>query len=172
MSSLREKVNKLLVGVQSGDERCKKELFELTYNHLKVIARRYVCDLNDVEDVLQNAYLKAFKYVNALDKSKDGYNWLCKIVQNEAYSYGKDNLDCLPLEEHSYRVDQRDVLDCISQQDELRRYLEGYSALDRQLIYLRFYEGNTYREIAQKLQMKKSNVHRRITKILKEILKK
>ena len=28
MSSLREKVNKLLVGVQSGDERCKKELFE------------------------------------------------------------------------------------------------------------------------------------------------
>ena len=58
------------------------------------------------------------------------------------------------------------------EEDELRRYLEGYSALDRQLIYLRFYEGNTYREIAQKLQMKKSNVHRRITKILKEILKK
>ena len=52
------------------------------------------------------------------------------------------------------------------------RYLEGYSELDCKLIYLKFFENYSYPEIAEIPHMKKSNVHRRGSKIIKEILKK
>ena len=97
MSTLRGEVNKLLSGIKAGKEDSKEKLFELTYNHLKIIARCYVHNKNDIEDVLQIAYLKVFRYINAIDVSKDGYNWLCKIVQNEAYRFGKNNPTYLPL---------------------------------------------------------------------------
>ncbi|MBE7100372.1 MAG: sigma-70 family RNA polymerase sigma factor [Clostridiales bacterium] len=172
MSTLRGEVNKLLAGIKAGKEHYKKKLFERTYNHLKIIARCYVQDKNDVEDVLQMTYLRAFKYIEALDSSKDGYNWLCKIVQNEAYTLAKKNPVHFSLDDYSQEANSQDVWNNISDKDELYRYLEGYSALDRQLLYLKFYENYSYFEIAEKMGMKKSNVHRRIAKMLKEILKK
>ena len=172
MSTLRGEVNKLLSGIKTGKEDSKEKLFELTYNHLKIIARYYVHNKNDIEDVLQMAYLKVFRYINAIDVSKDGYNWLCKIVQNEAYRFGKSNPTYLPLDDYSQRMDSINIIDYISAKDEIHRYLEGYSELDCRLIYLKFYEDYSYSEIAEKMNMKKSNVHRLVSKILKEILTK
>ena len=171
MSTLREDVNRLLAGVKSGKEDSKEKLFELTYNHLKIIARIYVYDKNDVEDVLQIAYLKVFKHIKSFNLSKDGYNWLCKIVQNVAYTLRRKTPTCVSLDDYSQCADSRDIMDYISAKEEIYRYLENYSERDRQLIYLRFYEDYCYSEIAEKMNMKKSNVHRRISKIVKEILK-
>ena len=172
MSTLRGEVNKLLSGIKAGKEDSKEKLFELTYNHLKIIARCYVHNKNDIEDVLQIAYLKVFRYINAIDVSKDGYNWLCKIVQNEAYRFGKNNPTYLPLDDYAETINFEDVTDWIYAKDEIYKYLAGYSELDRMLIYLKFYEDYSYSEVAEKMKMKKSNVHRRVSKILKEILAK
>ena len=83
MSFLGKDINKILSRIQTGDERAKEELFEKTYSHLKAVVYRYLHDKNDVEDVLSNVYLKVFSSIKAFDTGKDGYNWLCKIVQNE-----------------------------------------------------------------------------------------
>ncbi len=172
MSILRRDVNKLLIEIQNGKEDSKERLFNLTYNHLKIIARSYVHDKNDVEDVLQISYLKVFKYIESVNPNKDGYNWLCKIVQNEAYRYSKNNQTYISLDDCVKNVDTKDITDLISAKDEIYRYLEGYSELDCRLIYLKFYEDYSYSEIAEKMNMKKSNVHRRVSKVLKEILRK
>jgi len=60
----------------------------------------------------------------------------------------------------------------IATQDEVQRLLQPYSERDRKMMYLRFWENRTIEEIARALEMKKSNVHKRISKILKEILQK
>ena len=172
MSTLRMDVNKILQKIKEGKDEYKEILFNLTYNHLKVIARMYVHNKNDVEDVLQTTYLRVFKYIKAANLSKDGYNWLCRIVQNEAYKFNKANPTYVSLEcckEDSISID---IVDLISEKDEIYRYFKHYSELDRRLIYLKIYEGYSYSEIANKMRMKKSNVHRRISKIFKEIVKK
>ncbi len=80
MSNFRREINLLLSGIKCGDKTKLKILFSTTYNHLKVIAYKYAINKNDIEDILIESYIKIFKYINSFDMSKDGYNWLCKIV--------------------------------------------------------------------------------------------
>ncbi len=72
MSRFRNKINKLLYCLQMGDKSKQQELYNYTYNNLKVIALKYAVDKNDYEDILVEAYLRAFKYVGTADINRDG----------------------------------------------------------------------------------------------------
>lgn len=172
MSILRKDVNEVLIKIKSGDEESKNVLFEKTYNHLKSIAYPYVRNKADVEDVLIEAYLRMYQYVATFDPKKDGYNWMCKIVQNVARDWGKDFFQGVSLEDVKPNGLMIEMEEMIATKDEVQRLLQSYSDRDRKMMYLRFWENRTIEEIAQALEMKKSNVHKRISKILKEILKK
>ena len=99
MSILRTEVNKILIKIKKGDEESKNVLFEKTYNHLKTIAYPYVRNKDDVEDVLVEAYLRMYQYVSSFDPKKDGYNWMCKIVQNVARDWDKGFFQSVPIED-------------------------------------------------------------------------
>lgn len=172
MSILRKDVNKVLIKIKKGDEESKNVLFEKTYNHLKSIAYPYVRNKADVEDVLIEAYLRIFQYVATFDPNKDGYNWMCKIVQNVARDWDKNFFQNVPLEDVEQNVPIIEMEEMIVMRDEVQRLLQPYSERDRKMMYLRFWENRTIEEIARSLEMKKSNVHKRISKILKEILQK
>ncbi len=171
MSILRKDANKLLMKIKEGDEQSKNVLFKKTYNHLKVIAYPYVYNKDDIEDVLVEAYLRIFQYINSFDTTKDGYNWICKIVQNVARDFGKD-IQGVPLEEAAERPQVIDFEDMIATADEVQYLLKDSSSRDKQIIYLRFWQDKTMEAIALELNMGKSNVHKRISKILKEIKQK
>ncbi len=107
VSIIRDKVNKLLNRIKTGQKDAFEELYNCTYNHLKVVALNYLADSSDLDDVLNDSYLKAYKYCSSVDMSKDGYNWLCKIVQNTAYDYNKQKMITYPInniETHMYLI--------------------------------------------------------------------
>ena len=172
MSILRKDVNKLLIEIKKGEEKSKSVLFEKTYNHLKRIAYPYVRNKNDVEDVLIEAYLRIFQYINNFETAKDGYNWMCKIVQNVSYDFNKKYKEEVPLDELDKQGRNVDIEEKIVIDDEIQRFLEKYPERDRKIIELRFFEDKTIEEIAALLKMGKSNVHKRISKILKETSQK
>ena len=172
MSILRKDVNKFLIKIKKGDEESKNVLFKKTYNHLKIIAYPYVRNKADVEDVLVDAYLRMYQYVATFDPKKDGYNWMCKIVQNVARDWDKDFFEGVSLAVAEQNGPIIEVEEMIATKDEVQRWLQSYPERDRKMIYLRFWKNRTIEEIARTLEMKKSNVHKRISKILKEILQK
>lgn len=172
MSILRKEVNRILIKIKNGDEGSKNVLFERTYNHLKRIAYPYVRNKDDVEDVLVEAYLRIFQYIHNFDGNKDGYNWMCKIVQNVAYDWSKNFTFEVSLEDANEKNFTLDIEEIIEMQDEVHYLLKGYSKRDKKMMYLRFWEDRTIEEIAASLDMSKSNVHKRISKILEEILQK
>ena len=172
MSILRKDVNKILIKIKKGDEKSKNVLFEKTYNHLKIVAYSYVTNKDDLEDIVIEAYLRIFQYIHNFDSNKDGYNWMCKIVQNVAYDWAK-KLTCeIPLDGLSKKSQMIDFEEKLIIEDEVRCLLQGYSEQDQKMMYFRFWENRTIEEIALALDMSKSNVHKRISKILKEILQK
>lgn len=171
MSILRKEINEILIKIKNGDEQSKNDLFEKTYNHLKIVAWPYVYNKDDVEDVLAEAYLRVFQYIDSFNPKKDGYNWICKIVQNVARDMGRKD-QSVPLEEAeeiAYFVDFEDVL---ATKDEISRLLQVYPRRDREMVRRRFWGDKTIESIAFELNMGKSNVHKRILKITKEIEKK
>ena len=72
MSKHGEYVNKLLKKIKKGDHKAFKELYNCTYNHLRVVACRYLRNLGVIEDVMQELYMRVYKYVQNADLEKAG----------------------------------------------------------------------------------------------------
>lgn len=172
MSKLCKETNKILIDLQKGNKAKQRELYDLTFNYLKVIALRYAADKNDYEDILQEAYLRAFRYIDSFDKNEDGYNWLCKIVQNVAYDFGKNYSPTEPLENAKHLKIFGEEFNKIASKDAVIRELQKLTAYEQNLIYLKFYEDLPYSEVARKMNSKKSTVHKQILKLFEALKNK
>ena len=172
MSFLGKQTNEILLRIKQGDAASKNELFNFTYNHLIIVAQKYLNNKNDAEDVVSSTYLKAFSYIDSFEATQDGYNWLCKIVQNLCFDFNKKDRPWVQFEKVINISAPIDVENHIEKKDTIQTYLSFYSELEQQLIYLRFWENRSFAEIAKLTGKKKSYVHKRVSKILKEIFEK
>ena len=172
MSFLGKQTNEILLRIKQGDEASKNELFNFTYNHLIIVAQKYLNNKSNAEDVVSSAYLKAFSYINSFESTQDGYNWLCKIVQNLCFDFNKKDKQWVPFEKVANIAHSIDIETHIEKKDTIQTYLSSYSEQEQYFIYLRFWENRSFAEIAKLTGRKKSYVHKRVSKILKEIFEK
>ena len=171
MSQLGEKVNKLLRRIKDGDKESFQQLHKLTYNHLTVVAMNYLYSSENLKDVLNESYFRVFRYIDSYDTKKDGYNWMCNIVQNVAYKYNKKfnvTVEINKIETHKlfYELDDN-IIDNAS----LLQAIKSLGGEEQELIYLRFWEDLSFAEIAAQKGMKKPTVYKKIRTALKTIEK-
>lgn len=158
--------------MKCGDKSKIDDVFELTFNHLKFVALHYLFNKRDFEDALSEAYCRALQYRHSFNIFKDGYNWLCRIVQNAAYDLNKKNGHYISesdivVDDFSYT----DEIDRMLTEDALYRYIKTLPKDDRQIIYYRFYMGLPYSEIAERLNRAKTFVYNRVKILSEKILK-
>ncbi len=166
-----EHVSSILRSLKKGDLESRKTLYEITYNHLLYIAKRYVIDMKYCEDVVMEAYLRAFKYIDTYNVECDGYNWLCKIVQNTAYDFNGKVEISISLES---LIADRLFCDCVNIDDciesmNLTYVMSKLEHYEKMLIYYRFFEDLTFDQIAIKLKKGKSTVHKQYLRIMKDL---
>ena len=172
MSVLKNEVNRILKNIKNGKNADFEVLHSVTYNHLKIVALNYLANSSDVDDVINEAYLRVFSYIRSANTDMDGYNWLCKIVQNIAYDYNKKSNIDFPInrvETNSlfYEIDEH-----VSDNLQIISAMKKLDGLEQELIYLKFWEDLSYAEIAKKKSLKKPTVYKktkRALKILKQI---
>jgi RNA polymerase sigma factor (sigma-70 family) len=111
---------------------------------------------HDAEDVVQEAYLRAFKSFRTFD-GRDGRRWLLTIVRNTCYTWLKGNRpreSTVEFDEgiHSTNGDAADpekILIRSADKQSVRQALEELPLEFREVLILRELEGMSYREIAQ-----------------------
>lgn len=77
---------RLIRDIMKGNRMAMQELYNLTVRNMTAVCSRYVIDQNDVNDVLQESYLKVFSGIGAFT-SHDGGSlvaWIRRIVMNES----------------------------------------------------------------------------------------
>lgn len=171
MSQYTYEVNAYLLQIQQGDRSKLDDLFISTAGHLLKIARRYLNNKSLDEDAVSEAFIKINLYVDSFDCSKDGYNWMCKIVENEARTINKDEkviaeaeITCAKLQE---LIAPYDILDDIS-------FGEKLSCLDeteRYVVYRRFVENESYEVIGRALNVTRAAICKRLKNIYKKLEK-
>ena len=169
MPKFGDVVNKLIKSIKSGAVK-REKLYELTYNHLEVVAYNYLFDKSYIKDVMSVAYLKIYKYLNKADPNKNCYSWMCKIVQRTAYEFNasySNKVDYNNIEEGDSFLE---IENHISEKNDLLVAINQLPSEDRKLIYYRFWEDLSYGEMALKLNLKKNHIYKRIRKLL-EIIK-
>jgi len=72
----------LLSGLRAGDSGAFEQLVRENAGRLLAVARRILCNEEDAQDALQDAFLSAFKAVGAFEGGSKISTWLHRIVVN------------------------------------------------------------------------------------------
>jgi RNA polymerase sigma factor (sigma-70 family) len=110
---------------------------------------------HDAEDVVQEAYLRAFQFFGGFH-GVDGRSWLLTIVRNTCYTWLEHNRGRQPVtsfdeEKHSGALPGTSPEGLLLRKEEqqlLRAALEELAPEFREVIVLREFEGLSYQEIA------------------------
>ena len=143
------------------DEASKLELFEQTIvPHLNAahnLARWLTRNQQDAEDVVQEAYLRAFRFFDGFHGG-DGRAWLLAVVRNTCLSWmGRRTAaesTSVEFDEHVHRItdDEENVEEVLiknSKIDSLRNCVEALPVEYREVIVMRELEELSYREISE-----------------------
>lgn len=146
-----------------------KESFGLLISRYEERLTRYVRRIGrfsneDVEDILQESFIKAYRYLNDFDKSLSFSSWMYRITHNEAISFYRKkivrpegHLDA--DSETTLLFIQSDIssselsFDAGVSQEEIHRALQLLPAKYRDVIVLRFFEHKEYDEISDILKI-------------------
>jgi RNA polymerase sigma-70 factor (ECF subfamily) len=146
-------------------------LFEEVGGLLLSMAKKYLVDKSLAEDLTSEILARLSKRAGRFDVKKNGLNWLYKSVRNEAINRNKKTgkIRCDNIDDH------RDLADVITPLDNsidsimLRDALKKLPTAESQVLYYKFWEGLTVRDIAAILKKPRSTVQNLIDKALKNV---
>ena len=149
----------LLADVAMGDERAFARLYELTGGRLLAIARGIVGRQEIAEDVLQESFLRVWRWAHRFEPGKGAaYGWLVRIVRNRALTakatLRRRELAQQPLDAETMVLGDPDPADRAMRSEEARRVnscLANLPANQRRSITLVYFEGLTHSELADRL---------------------
>ena len=165
----------LVERVQQGDKKAFNLLVSRYQNRVAGLLTRYVSP-NDIPDVVQESFIKAYRSIGAFRGDSAFYTWLYRIAVNNAKNYltaqGRrpPNEDILAEEAESYDVGSnlRDVATPENEMlsNELKKIvfdtIKGLQEDLRTAITLREIEGLSYEEIAEIMECPVGTVRSRI----------
>lgn len=167
MSQYTKEVNAFLIKIQQGDVNQLDGLYEITFCHLRAVAEMYLANKSFADDIMNETYEKVLRYSYSFDREQDGYNWMCKIVQNLALSKNKDELR-IGLAENAYfyanPAPVLDVEDCLSDISFFEAIKE-LDEMDRQIAFCRFCLSEPLQTIGDRFGMSRAGIFKRLKKI-------
>ena len=169
------------------DEEAWRVLFEQNYAKVYRIALRILLDKRLAEAATAEAFSTAFSEIKTLkDKSKFSA-WICTIAQNTAKNNLKQeekrrrkvvsyddrdswvSLDRLPIRDTDNPEIQYEEKEA---KEEILKILGELDSESRKILYMKYYKGYTYVEIAKELDRKESAVRVKALRAREKIYKK
>jgi len=180
----REKDTELVEGALSGDVRAYRELVERYQQRVFAVAMGLMGNADDAEEVVQEAFFKAYRNLKGFRKESSFYTWLYRIVYNLAldekrrkYRHVESTVGEMldvnesdnaimghvrgPEEEHYRGVLRRQIAAAI----------EKLSPEHRMVILLREVEGLSYAEMSNVVGCSKGTVMSRLHHARKRLQK-
>jgi RNA polymerase sigma-70 factor, ECF subfamily len=175
--------------MNGNDSRTDEELVELSrtkdqeqyaclvdrYQHrLMRYALGLLRDGHKAEDVVQEAFIKAFINLNAFDTKKKFSSWMYRIVHNEAMNSIKKYHKEIPLLEHFDFVSSQDIEEEFAEKEllvALNDCIDGLPVLYSAPLTLYYIEEKSYEEISDILHLPMGTVATRISRA-KRLMKK
>lgn len=172
MDKLVENINRQIVRIARGDKDGLARLYELSSGYLLSMAKKYLYDKSLAEDVVSEVYLKVVTNAQGFDSAQNGLNWLFKIARNTALNFNKKQRR-YPSEDIDSHRDIADALAVTPEENadlaRLRDKVAGLPQEERELLYYKYWEGYTVRELADKTGMPPMTLQDRLKRILKKL---
>jgi RNA polymerase sigma-70 factor (ECF subfamily) len=132
--------------------------------------RRFTQHADDVADIVQTIFIKAYTHLQSFDQSRSFNSWVYRIAHNESVNYLKKRggekvsfMDFDTFFPHPFASETADkaTLDEEAKQT-LEKSLQNISPKYREVLILYYYDELSYQEIADILRIPTSTVGVRI----------
>ena len=173
-------INDLVARCQKGDQRAQMEVYERYYRAMYNISVRIVKDTAEAEDIMQEAFLKAFSKINTLQEVSTFGAWLKRIVVNLSINSFNHNIK---LNEVTYNDELKNeavesegiILENDSKNEKVKKILRTLNNLKenyRVALTLHLIEGYDYEEIGEILNLSYANCRTTISRAKESLRKK
>jgi RNA polymerase sigma-70 factor (ECF subfamily) len=168
----------LVLAARKGDRDAFRTLFERYHRRAYALALGVVRHADDALDVVQDAFVKAHKYLDKFEGNSSFYTWLYRIVMNLAIDHLRKHRRVKPVEFDEARLEE-DLPDATLlprilggnpgralMDKEIRKRIDA--ALDelsdnhRAVLVMRELEGLSYEEMAQTMGCSKGTIMSRL----------
>jgi len=138
----------VIASVRSGDKEAYREIVEKYMQRAYYIALSFVRDPDDAMDISQMAFIKAYKNLKRFDIERPFFPWFYRILKNLSLDHVKrvGREQEIPLED--VQIIQEETRDR-DLKEALWKAIEQLPTEQREVIVLRYFEGLSYKEIAE-----------------------
>ena len=128
-------------------------------------------------DVSQEAFIRAYKHFNSFDSSKNFFTWFYKILRNLCLNFIRDNKNRKEdaIFENTYDYNSNTLQQTTEEKELIEILHKSISSLspdDREVIILKEFEGYSYNEISEMLNLPVGTVMSRLYYARKKLAKK
>ena len=165
----------LVAMVVEGDSLAFDTLFTRHRDMIYAMLLKYAGNCDDVDDLMQEAFMKAYIKIGLYDPKYDFGAWIYTIARNTFVDFERTrksialNPENIPLENSSAQQTStptpEDYIINAQQRVQIERYIAMLPEDYRRLFELRFLDEYSYEEIAEKLDMKLGTVKTRIFRV-------
>jgi RNA polymerase sigma-70 factor (ECF subfamily) len=154
----------LILDIISKDKELYVEIIKRYQEKLSHYLRKFMSNSDEIEDVLQVVFIKAYRNLNGFDPKRKFSSWIYRIAHNEAINHlrkYKNIKVCLDDVEYKILDENINIGEDIDRSI-LRGEIESIiSILDmkyKEPLFLFYFEDKSYEEISDILRMPKSTV--------------
>ncbi len=144
---------------------------ERLYHHIRSILKNH----EDTDDVLQNTFIKVFKYVRKFEGRSNLYTWMFRIATNESMTFLNKNkrssefIGEVQIENAERTQQYESELDGDKIRKVLQSALQKLPVKQKEVFSLRYFEEMSYREMSEALGTSvgalKASYHHAVKKI-------
>lgn len=148
----------LLDDIKKGDRGALHQLYSRYVGYAMAVGLRYVPDRDDLNDVIQDSFVKILSSVNRFEYRGEGSlkGWILRIVSNEAINFIKQKTKFSFVDEFPDEIEEQEPdVDKVPPQvlnQIISELPDGY----RMVLNLYVFEQKSHKEIAEMLDIKES----------------
>jgi len=163
---------------RAGDRNAFDEIVTLHRRAVYTIARRLLRHHEDADEAAQMAFLRAWNARFRFRGDAQLKTWLTRIVLNVSKSMlsSRRSAEALPDESawaDSSQTDPDDRIDRVRSRGDLRRAVGRLPNRQQEVVMLKVYEGRTYREVAEILELSegavKAHLHQAVSNLRRRL---
>ncbi|MFE5406490.1 sigma-70 family RNA polymerase sigma factor [Streptomyces sp. NPDC056580] len=164
------RADELLLLVAGGDHRAFEDLYALVSGPVFGLVRRVVRDPAQSEEVAQEVLLELWRSAGRFDPGRgSALSWILTLAHRRAVDRVRSARAAGEREQREALRAGEPAFDQVAEEVEaglerewVRRCLKRLTALQRQSVTLAYYDGYTYREVAERLQLPLGTVKTRM----------
>lgn len=169
----------IVSAVRAGDKEKYGEIIRRYETRLSHYLRKFFSDRDELEDVLQEVFIKAFRNLNDFDADRKFSPWIYRITRNEAINFIKKySKEAVSIDEKEWDIVDKSMnldekIDRSFNKEMVERGLAKMKSKYREPLILYFFEGLSYAEISEILKIPINSVGvlvMRGKKILKDLI--